>query len=122
MPHLFLEYTDNLLDEPDFHGFFGKCHQLLAEIAKADPKACKSRATKKTTYLTGAGRPNEAFVHLHVLLASGRSSETKKELGVALVALFKNEFAESLKNQDLQITIHVDEFDRDFYFKFPGSV
>lgn len=47
MPHLALEYTDNLLEEPNFHEFFGKCHQLLAEIAKADPMACKSRATKK---------------------------------------------------------------------------
>lgn len=75
---------------------------------------------KKTAYLTGVGEPKDVFVHLHVLLASGRSSETKKELGTALLTLFKNEFAESLKNQGLQITIHVDEFDRDFYFKSPG--
>lgn len=122
MPHLFLEYTDNLLEEPDFANLFSKCHLLLTEIAKADPRACKSRATKITAFFTGSGEPKDAFIHLHVLLASGRSSETKKELGTALLSLFKNEFAERLKNHDLQITIHVDEFDKDFYFKFPSSV
>ncbi|GAB5411784.1 MAG: hypothetical protein ChlgKO_08980 [Chlamydiales bacterium] len=56
-----------------------------------------------------------------VLLASGRSSEVKKELGTALLTLFKNEFVQSLKDKDLQITIHVDEFDKEFYFTFAGS-
>ncbi|GAB5411783.1 MAG: hypothetical protein ChlgKO_08970 [Chlamydiales bacterium] len=63
MPHLFLEYTDNLPEEPDCTKLFSRCHELLTEIAKADPKACKSRATKKTAYLTGAGEDNEAFIY-----------------------------------------------------------
>lgn len=121
MPHIFFEYSDNL-EDPDFPKVFAKFHQLLAEIADAKIESCKSRATKRETFYIGSGQKESAFIHVHALLASGRTVAVKQQLGTALLTYLKEEFAKPLEELDLQITIHVDEFDKSLYFKAPGQV
>ncbi|MDX8431787.1 MAG: hypothetical protein SNF33_08320 [Candidatus Algichlamydia australiensis] len=80
MPHLFLEYTENIQETPDFPKLFDRCHEHLAQIADADPKSCKSRVFKEDVYHIGSGDPKSAFIHLCVYMANGRTPQVKKEL------------------------------------------
>lgn len=123
MPHLILEYTNNVREERNFSSLFTKLHQILHTTAHASLASCKSRAVEHSTFQVGDGGANKAFVHLEIRLAEGRSDEVRQEVGrQALLALQKH-FYNSLEELDLQITVHCAEISRNFYFKIPeGTV
>jgi 5-carboxymethyl-2-hydroxymuconate isomerase len=91
MPHLVLEYSDNIV-ESDFMTLFQSCHKVLVQQLPTQLESCKSRALKHTTYYIGDGKPQKAFV------------------------ILKTHFASSLKKTDCQITLEISEIGN-FYFK-----
>lgn len=121
MPHLILEYSDNVKEKVDPKTLFAQCHEILVEVASADLKRCKSRAIKQQNYYIGDGDPKNAFVHMNILLAEGRSLSTRQEVGKQILAVLENYFARSIKELNLQITVNSKEFPRSLYFTFPPN-
>jgi 5-carboxymethyl-2-hydroxymuconate isomerase len=122
MPQLILEYTDNLKERMDFPVLFADLHQILVVVALASLDSCKSRAVKHEQYYVGDGNIRNAFVHVEVLLAEGRTIPVRQEVGKQILNVLEESFARSLKELNLQITVQVKEFPRNLYFKIPGEV
>jgi 5-carboxymethyl-2-hydroxymuconate isomerase len=121
MPHLTLEYTNNVGSEIDFHEIFTAFHGILVDVGSIDIGNCKSRAILLDDYLIGAGSPKGAFVHLEVRLLEGRSVDVKREMGSRFLELLGEYFATPLAKSELQITVQIMEMQKDGYFKLSES-
>ena len=68
MPHLTLEYSDNLPAPVDFGALFASLHEALVEIGSFRLADLKSRAVPHSCFRVGAGSPESVFVHLTVAI------------------------------------------------------
>jgi 5-carboxymethyl-2-hydroxymuconate isomerase len=121
MPHITLEYTDNLTQKINSKVLFSRLHQILLHEGKINVDNCKSRAIRLDTYYVGSGEPQDAFVHLDVRFLEGRSTELKRRIGQLFLQWLEEYFEPSLARLPLQITVEVNSIDRSTYFKFPES-
>jgi 5-carboxymethyl-2-hydroxymuconate isomerase len=118
MPHLTLEYTNNVSAEINVHELLTAFHGILADVAGIRIENCKSRAIPLDDYLVGAGSPKGAFVHLEVRLFKGRSETLKREIGSRFLKLLGEYFVTPLAESELQITVQIVEMQKECYFKF----
>ena len=121
MPHLILEYTDNVKEKINLQALFTPCHAILEKNAPTDLSSCKSRAIKQTHFYIGNGAPPYAFVHLTLLLAEGRPLSTRQNIGQQMLKVLEEYFAQSSKELNLQITVEVKELAKGLYFKIPAN-
>jgi 5-carboxymethyl-2-hydroxymuconate isomerase len=120
MPHLTLEYSDNII-ETDFAGLFERCHTLLTNQLPTQLASCKSRALKHADYYIGDGKRNNAFVSLTIKIMSGRTPELLQKLGIELIKILESHFSSSLSKLNCQITLEIAEVSK-FYFKSTSSL
>lgn len=120
MPHLLLEYTENLTPVKPLKKVFLELHFILSDHGIAI-KNCKSRANRLETYLVSNGDTGNAFVHLDVRFLTGRSEEIKTEIGSQMLGVLKRCFPGD-KNIHLQITLEIRDIERHHYLKFPDNL
>jgi 5-carboxymethyl-2-hydroxymuconate isomerase len=116
MPHLHLEYSSNLPDRVASRDLMRAFHAVLADHGVSVGN-CKSRAEERRVFLVGDGSPEESFVHLDVRLLEGRTPETKRSIGDALLAILVDAYQQARPNP--QITVEVRDIERAGYFKHP---
>jgi 5-carboxymethyl-2-hydroxymuconate isomerase len=120
MPHLTLEYTENLAhQEVHFAELFLALHQVLADVGGIRIGNCKSRAVELSDYCVGQGQAESAFVHLGVRFMEGRPLELKQEIGQQLLGILKEHYALALAERGLQITVEIADIQQGAYFKIP---
>lgn len=115
MPHLLLEYSDNIL-ESNFDQLFQHCHTLMVNQLPTQLESCKSRALKHDVYYLGDGAPNNAFVSVHIKILSGRNADLLQKMSLDLMKILKNHFSVSLEKLNCQVTLEISEIGN-FYFK-----
>jgi len=120
MPHIVLEYSDNLPELAEFRALFDDIHQALFRLGGIRLDNCKSRARAAGQVFIGDGDPDNAFIHLHVEFVEGRSDEVRQAIGRECLELIKRYYHKHLSDK-LQITVKVDDIARDFYFKDPAG-
>ncbi len=109
MPHLNLEYTNNIEEGDDFSDLFASINHMVSEKLPADIASCKCRAILVDNYYVGNGNSEAAFVHVELSFMQGRSAEIREEVGKELFQLLKTYFSDSAKRKDFQITLEVRE-------------
>ena len=120
MPHLTLEYSDNLTEPDDLVGVLAELQRQIAGSAGIDLANFKSRALRRDCTLVGTGEQGEGFVHLEIALFGGRPAEVKDAIGRASLDTLARSFAGHGTGPPVQITVEVREFDRANYFKCGG--
>lgn len=113
MPHLVLEYTNNL-EMIDPEDVFLACHEIVVEIAGAKIGDCKSGAIRLDAFCIGEGNTKAAFAHLRVFLMQGRAAVVRKKVGEKLLEGLETYVSSHGK---VQISVEVFELEKDFYFK-----
>ena len=73
MPHLILEYSANVLDEPDHSRLLQGLHRALAETGLFSLSDFKGRAVRHEpfAFAVADGAPDRAFVALEVQVLDG---------------------------------------------------
>jgi 5-carboxymethyl-2-hydroxymuconate isomerase len=117
MPHLTLEYTDNLKPATSFGELFSHLHRIVADVGGIPLNNCKSRAIRLEEYFAGEGGARQAFAHLTIRFMAGRSVEVKEEIGRQSLAALRHFFPPV--ELALQVTLEIQEIERSTYFKFP---
>ena len=107
MPHIILEYSENLPELPDFRALFDDIHQTLNRLGGIRLDNCKSRARRAEHVYVGDGDPDNAFIHLAIEFVEG-------------VELLRRYYHLHLSDR-LQITVRVAEISLDYYFKDPAG-
>ncbi|HET9909333.1 MAG TPA: 5-carboxymethyl-2-hydroxymuconate isomerase, partial [Anaerolineales bacterium] len=77
MPHLTLEYTDNL--DVDVQPLLARLHEEIVATGAINLKGIKSRVICHTQYRIADGNPDYAFVHVELLIREGRPLDIQKE-------------------------------------------
>ena len=107
MPHLTLEYSDNL--EVDVQPLLARLHEEVVATGAINLKGIKSRAIKHTQYRIADGDPDYAFVHVGLLIREGRPVEIQKEATQRVMTVLKETFGHLFEKRKLSLTVDLKE-------------
>lgn len=116
MPHLIVEYSQNLAGFPEA--------QALAELNQAvtsspevlDEADLKSRFVLVDSFEIGTAPANRAFVHAQLRLLSGRSPEAKKDLSECVAGVLRR-LSPKPAGVMVQLSVEIVDMDRGSYVK-----
>ncbi len=108
MPHLILEYTDNI--EPfAVQLLLGRLHEEIVATGAVNLKGLKSRAIRLTDYRLADGHERYAFVHVQMWIRDGRSLETKQEMARRAIAVLEETFGHRRQDGYLSLSVDIQE-------------
>ena len=112
MPHLIVEYTDNLRGDARIPELLKSLNEtLIAQGGTFPVGAIRSRAIALTDYRMADGAADYAFVHVTLKIGAGRDAATKKQACDALFEAIKAHFAEAFAKRLLALSMELYEFD-----------
>lgn len=107
MPHLTLEYTDNL--DFEVQPLLARLHEEVVATGAINLKGIKSRAIRHTQYRIADGDPQYAFVHVGLLIREGRPVEIQKEATRRVMAVLKETFGFRFEKEHLSLSVDLKE-------------
>jgi 5-carboxymethyl-2-hydroxymuconate isomerase len=107
MPHLTLEYTDNI--EVDVQPLLTRLHEEVVATGAINLKGIKSRAIKHSQYRIADGNPDYAFVHVGLLIREGRPIEIQKEATKRVMAVLKDTFGYRFEKGYISLSVDLKE-------------
>jgi 5-carboxymethyl-2-hydroxymuconate isomerase len=107
MPHLTLEYTDNI--DVDVQPLLARLHEEVVATGAINLKGIKSRAIKHTQYRIADGDPDYAFVHVGLLIREGRPIEVQKDATRRVMKVLKETFGSLFEKRKLSLTVDLKE-------------
>ncbi|MAZ39747.1 MAG: hypothetical protein CMF49_06465 [Legionellales bacterium] len=108
MPHVILEYSDNLNTDPkNFVDLFKQLNAFLAEKLPADITACKSRAVACQHFCIADGQDKDkVFIHVNIKILSGRDEIHIKTVAQQVHKQLINYFA-NISSQKIMISVEI---------------
>lgn len=110
MPHIILEYSDNMGPDIQQTGLLQQLHTHVSECGLFAPEAVKARSIAYQDAILSQGK--KSFVHVTVSILSGRSQQQREQLSDELFALCQKELPTV---SALSVNIH--EMNKDTYRK-----
>ena len=107
MPHLTLEYTDNM--QIDVQQLLARLHTELVATGAINLKGIKSRAICHTQYRIADGNEAYAFIHVNLLIRAGRSLETQQEASQRVMDILKELFGDRFEEGYLSLSVDIQE-------------
>ncbi len=107
MPHLALEYTDNLAF--DVQSLLARLHDELVATGAVNLKGIKSRALRHTEYRIADGDEGYAFVHVNLLIREGRPLEIQRDAARRVMAVLQETFGHHFEDGYLSLSVDIKE-------------
>jgi 5-carboxymethyl-2-hydroxymuconate isomerase len=107
MPHLTLEYTDNL--DFDIQPLLARLHSELVDTGAVNLKGLKSRAVRRTEYRIADGNPDYAFVAVSLLIREGRPPEVQREFAQRVMDVLKEMFGDRFVDGHMSLSVDIKE-------------
>lgn len=117
MPHLTLEYTNNLRKEVDSKKLFSSIHAGLMEMGEFVLDEIKSRAAVVDDFYVGDGDPEKSFIHLKIALLDVRRKESKRLVAERCLDIVSTYFSDRLQSGKCQVCVELVDIRSDGYFK-----
>ena len=117
MPHLHIEYSDNI-QNLDVKPMLLGIHQALCdEKYITEPNDLKSRAICQQDYVIGLDlNTTQAYVHARVSLLSGRSPELKQAISQCVLQVLQ-QHVPAQQGLTVQLCVEIVEMPKDCYSK-----
>lgn len=115
MPHLVLEYSNNITCTDNLNHLFDKLHHLLASELPTPLSNCKSRCIAHPVFFIGDQNKDNAFVHLTIKVISGRSDAKKSHLGKQILTILSDFFRPESKNLDINFSVEFIDLDKNYF-------
>jgi len=113
VPHIVLEYSDDIAARCDVARVLGRLHEAVAVTESFVRDRIKSRAVACATFRVGSGHPKH-FVHASVVFSPGRAEDVRRELGARLLDILVTET--SSLGSDLSRSVEIRQFEPGMYF------
>jgi 5-carboxymethyl-2-hydroxymuconate isomerase len=111
MPHLTIEYTDNIRAEARIPELLATLNRVLMAQGGVYPTGgIRSRAIALADYCVADGQDDYAFVHGTLKIAAGRPDEVKKRTCDELFDAIKAHFADLFARRGLALSLELYEF------------
>jgi len=116
MPHITLDYTDNLTGRFDSQTVLADLIEALAHLG-VERNNVMCRAVRLTDWRVGDGDRRRAFVHLKLAFLDTRPAQFKQQVLAAIKPILAEAFAQPLTELILQINLEIRDLRADFYEK-----
>lgn len=111
MPHIIIEYTDNIKEEANISMLLKKIHEVMIARSPLFPiGGLRSRAIELHDYRVADGKEDDAFVHVTLKIGAGRSEQDKNSTCEELFEVIKAHFAELFAKRYLALSMELVEF------------
>jgi len=110
MPHIVVEYSNNLTDSIQKSEILGKLHESIIESGLFSPDAVKSRSISYDDYILDEASNN--FIHITISILSGRTTEQRLKLSESAY----NTAIESVPSAQ-KISVNINEMNKETYKK-----
>jgi 5-carboxymethyl-2-hydroxymuconate isomerase len=117
MPHCILEYSNNVVDQPDFYKLLQQVHEFLAGTGLFKLADIKSRAVRHDLFIVGDGARDRAFVTMNVSIFGGRDDATKAQISQGVLQVLEQHFSRTLAERRCSITVQISDIHRESYAK-----
>ena len=117
MPHQIVEYSSNLESKVDIRAMVHLLHETAAGIEAFPRGALRTRVAKRDLYCIADHDPANAFVHVLLRIAAGRSADVKKEAGDKLFDTLCEFLAPVQATTPVGISFEIQEIDPVFRWK-----
>ncbi|WP_405096655.1 5-carboxymethyl-2-hydroxymuconate Delta-isomerase [Oceanobacillus sp. FSL H7-0719] len=118
MPHVTIEYTNNIKEESNIPFLLEKVNQSLLKHRDIIPVGgLRTRAVELKDYRIADGTEDDAFVHITLKLGSGRSDKDIKKVCDCLFDTVKEHYTVLFDHRYLALSLEVYEFTRPTYKK-----
>ena len=107
MPHLTLEYTDNLAFE--VQPLLARLHEALVATGAVNLKGIKSRGIRHTEYRIADGDRAYAFVHVNLLIREGRPLDIQQDAARRVMVVLKETFGQRFDGGYLSLSVDIQE-------------
>lgn len=123
MPHLTLEYSENI-GAFDAEAILLALNESLAASGHFEEADIKSRCVRRDAFRVGTASEPRAFVHATLAILSGRTLDTRRALSDRVLSVLKAH-CRAPSGVRLQLSAQVVEIERESYAKVaiePSSV
>ena len=118
MPHLIIEYTDNLSPHIQIKGLLKKSGEVLSSFPDVYPiGGIRVRAIQLTDYWIADGAEDDAFVHMTLKIGAGRTDKEKKETCDQLFQALQEHMQELFDSRNLALSLELSEFSESGTYK-----
>ncbi len=117
MPHLTVEYSNNLEADIDIDALIRVLHDTAANIEALPVGGLRTRAVARKHYRIADGHPDNAFVNLVLRIAPGRSFDVRKAVGEALFQALCHHLEPIYSSSAIAISLEIQELDADLRWK-----
>lgn len=121
MPHIVLEYSNNVVLPQKAEILLERVHQLLVNKLPTQIENCKSRTRVCDTFVVGDGRSDHAFVHMSIKILAGRSEEHKAFIAQELLDMMDDFFLTGQTLPGLHLSVEIEDLDQGYCKKTSGS-
>lgn len=112
MPHIWVEYSANIEKEINVPQLLEAVQDALIDDGSIFPFAgARTRGVRVDNYLVVDGHPDNAFVHVLLRVASGRSEADRKAAGERVFAKVKDNLAALMASRPLGLSVQMEESD-----------
>jgi 5-carboxymethyl-2-hydroxymuconate isomerase len=110
MPHIIIEYSENLLPKLDVNALITELHGALDGLYNVTQDRLKTRAIKLENYLVGIHGRSGQMVHITLKLLTGRTVAARKEMGGILASVARKHIP-----LESALTVEIVELDKETY-------
>ncbi|MFC0524535.1 5-carboxymethyl-2-hydroxymuconate Delta-isomerase [Pontibacillus salicampi] len=111
MPHIYVEYTENIKSQANMKELLPKLHEVLLQREDTFPiGGIRSRAIALQDYYVADGSAEDAFVHVTLKIGKGRSEVEKEETCTALFQVIEDHFSDLFERNYLALSLELYEF------------
>ena len=109
MPHFYAECTENIREQAQLPVLFATVNRALADTGIFPLGGIRSRAIWLDTWQMADGAHDYAFVHMTLKIGTGRSLESRQQVGEMLFAIIKSHFAALMESRYLALSFEIAE-------------
>lgn len=109
MPHFYAECTENIREQAQLPVLFATVNRALADTGIFPLGGIRSRAIWLDTWQMADGAHDYAFVHMTLKIGTGRSLESRQQVGEMLFAIIKSHFAALMESRYLALSFEIEE-------------
>ena len=117
MPHQIIEYSKNLDAEFDIDELVDVLHDAAVSLDFLPTGGIRTRAAGREHVQIADGHPDNAFIHVTLRIASGRTDEQKQTAGDHLFGALADFVAEVFERRPLALSFEIQDLDPAFRWK-----
>ena len=116
MPHIHLETTSDLEENAHVPDILEALTLCLSSQETVPSKSIKGYHTLRSVWHMGEGAP-AGFAHCEVALLNNRPIELRQKIAKDMMTVMREQFASSIGQSLVSVTLEIREMDKDTYMK-----